>query len=629
MQALVDILVKVPPATYMLIGALVIAASPNKLYKPISLLAPLMTLACIWLFPEHRLGFDWLEYKLIVAQFNLPTKAFATIFATMAFAGALFAYNQDRKVELAGAMLYAGSAVGVTFAGDLITLFLFWEVMAIGSTLVIWSAFDEPWGDAARKAGQRYVNVHLVGGAIMMAGIALHVVDTGSIAIPHMQIGASMTEPVSMIGADGQPWTLPQLDSPAAWLILIGILINAGAPPFGSWLPDAYPEASASGTVFLSAFTTKTSVYVLIILFAGCNLLVWVGALMAVYGIVYAILENDMRRILAYSIVNQVGFMVCAVGVGSALAINGATAHAFAHIIYKALLLMSAGSVLYVTGKRKCTDLGGLYKAMPVTMWCGIIGALAISAVPLTSGFTTKSMITDAAAHVNDWAPIVYGSDGEGAWATLGGLNPSIAWFVLVAASAGVFLHAGIKFPWFVFFQKPAPEKDERGFEDPPWNMQAAMILFALACVVIGLPPGPKPLYDILPFNPGNAGVEHYHAYNYAHVINQLQLLLFAGLAFFLLLNMLKRTLTITLDADWFYRRGALLLWRWILYPILLAMEPFHTGLISGVPKAAAENFGAGTAAAGEERTYRPWGVGRTVLLLTVILFVLLILNLF
>ncbi len=620
-----EFLTHMPPALFMIVGALLIAASPSSLYKAIAVIAPLLTLTAIWLFPEdQRLAFEWLDYKLIVAQFNLPTKAFATIFSFMASAGALYAYNEDRQVELAGAMLYAGSAVGVTFAGDLITLFMFWELMAIGSTVVIWAA----GGEAARKAARRYVNVHLLGGAILMSGIALHAVDTGSILLPRMEMGASLNAPVALIAPNGGAWALPALDGPAAWLILLGVLINAGAPPFGSWLPDAYPEASPSGTVFLSAFTTKTAVYVLIVLFAGCNLLVWVGAAMAVYGIVYAILENDMRRILAYSIVNQVGFMVCAVGIGTGLAVNGATAHAFAHIIYKALLLMSAGSVLCMTGKRKCTDLGGLYKAMPVTMWCGIIGALAISAMPLTSGFTTKSMITDSAAQVEMWAPVTQLANGDTAWATWFHINPSVAWFVLVAASAGVFLHAGIKFPWFVFFQKPAPENDDRKL-DPPKNMQAAMILFAIACLVIGLPPGPGPLYDILPFNPGNAGVEHYHAYSYAHVVNQLQLLLFAGLAFFLLLEMLKRTLTITLDSDWIYRRMVPSLWRWILYPLLLAVEPIHRGVTQGLPKIAARTFGAGSATAGEDQSYQPWGVGRTVLLLTAVLLTFLVINLF
>jgi multicomponent Na+:H+ antiporter subunit D len=616
--------VSLPPGLILIAGALLIAVWPGKPHKAWSLIAPILTLAAIWLFPDGgRIVQPWLGYDLVLAQFNLPTKAFASIFALMALAGALFALNQDRRVELAGAMFYAGSAIGVTFAGDLLTLFMFWELMAIGSTVVVWAGNSE----AARKAGRRYVNVHLLGGAILMAGIALHVHATGSILLPQMRLGGALEDSVVMTlgqGPDAVPWLVPTLQSPGSILMLLGVLVNAATPPLGSWLADAYPEASPSGTVFLSAFTTKTAVYVLIVLFAGCTPLVWVGAMMAVYGIVYAILENDMRRILAYSIVNQVGFMVCAVGLGTGLAVNGATAHAFAHIIYKALLLMSAGSVLYMTGKRKCTDLGGLYKAMPITMWSGIIGALAISAVPLTSGFTTKSMITDAAAKIDRWAPIL-DVGGSPVWDTFA--HPSIVWFVLVAASAGVFLHAGIKFPWFVFFQKPAPANDDRKL-DPPANMKLAMVLFAALCIALGVAPGP--LYDILPFQrtdeAGNV-VELYHAFTYAHVINQLQLLLFAGLAFFALLGLLKRTLTITLDADWVYRRMFPGLWQWIFKPILEALEPIHRGVTIGLPRLAAREFGSGVDA--EDAAYQPWGVSTTVLMVTILLMAFLIINIF
>ena len=608
--------VSLPPGLILIVGALLVASWPGKVHKAWSLIAPLAALVAIWMFPERGyIGADWLGYELRVAQLNPATRPFATIFAAMAFAGGLFAFNQDRRVELSGALLYAGAAIGVTFAGDLLTLFICWELMAIGSVLVVWSGF----GAAAARAGRRYINVHLVGGVVFMAGIALHVHSTGSILLPQTVLGGALEDPVRMIASDGRPWAVPSLESPGSVLMLIGILVNAAAPPLGAWLPDAYPEASESGTVFLSAFTTKTAVYVLIVLYAGCTVLVWVGCLMALYGIVYAILENDMRRILAYSIVNQVGFMVCAVGIGTGLSLNGATAHAFAHIIYKALLLMSAGSVLLMTGKRKCTDLGGLYRAMPVTMWCGIIGALAISAVPLTSGFTTKSMISDAAAKIDHWAPTVL-VDGQLAWDTL--LHPSVAWFVLVAASAGVFLHAGIKFPWFVFFQKPAPQPETRKL-DPPGNMRAAMLLFALACIVLGV--YPEPLYAILPFQRSD-GEGLYHAYTYAHVVNQLQLLLFAGLAFFVLLDRLKRTLTITLDADWLYRRAIPGLWRWFLLPILKAAEPFHRGVTNELPRVAARELGSGPAP--REHAFQPWGVGTTVLLLTVILFALLLLNL-
>jgi multicomponent Na+:H+ antiporter subunit D len=242
---------------------------------------------------------------------------------------------------------------------------------------------------------------------------------------------------------------------------------------------------------------------------------------MVMYGIIYALLENNVRRILAYSIVNQVGFMVCAIGIGTEMALNGAAAHAFAHIIYKALLLMSAGTVVYRTGKHLCTEVGGLFRTMPLTAVCGIVGALAISGFPLTSGFTTKTMISEAAA--NEHLGLVY--------------------MLLAAASAGVFLHAGIKFPWFVFFQKDSGLRPP----DPPWNMRLAMVLFSAICIGLGIMPGP--LYAMLPYP------VDYAPYTASHVLSQLQLLLFSGLAFFLMLDWLKRTLTITLDVDWLYRR--------------------------------------------------------------------------
>jgi len=458
------------------------------------LLAPLAALWLVWHVPDGAaLHAGFLGYELTLIRGDKLSRLFATVFALMAFGGGLYALGQARTAELVAAYCYAGSAIGAAFAGDLITLFVHWEMMAIGSTVVVWCG-----GRSGQAAGLRYAAMHLLGGVLLMAGIAGEVVSGDSIAFDKMA-----------------------LDSAPRWLILAGFLVNAGAPPLSAWLPDAYPESSWSGMVFLSAFTTKAAVYVLLRGFPGAEPLIYVGVFMMFYGIVYAILENDMRRILAYSIVNQVGFMVTGVGIGTEMALNGAAAHAFTHIVYKALLVMSAGSVLYMTGKRKCTDLGGLFRTMPVTAACGIVGALSISAFPLTSGFVSKSMISEGAA----------------------GQHLAAVWFLLAAASAGVFLHAGIKFPWFVFFQRDSGLRPA----DPPWNMRAAMLLFSAVC--IGLGAMPEPLYALLPFP------VDYVPYTASHVLFQLQLLLFSGLAFFLMLGWLKRTLTITLDFDWFYRR--------------------------------------------------------------------------
>jgi multicomponent Na+:H+ antiporter subunit D len=483
-----------PPAMVLIIGGLILPLLPVRLRGIAILVLPLVTLFFVWQVPDGAaLRTPFLGYELVLVKGDALSRLFATVFAIMAFAGGLFALNQNRVVELAAAFCYAGSAIGLVFAGDLISLFIFWELMAIASTLVVWSA-----GPSARGAGLRYAAIHLLGGVLLMAGIAGEIASTGSLAMGKLGI-----------------------DSIPRCLILAGFLINAGAWPISAWLPDAYPESSWSGMVFLSAFTTKAAVYVLLRCFPGTELLIYVGLFMMFYGIVYAILENDMRRILAYSIVNQVGFMVTGIGIGTELALNGAAAHAFTHIIYKALLLMSAGSVLYMTGKRKCTELGGLFRTMPLTTICGIIGALSISSFPLTSGFVSKSMISDAA----------------------GMQRLEVVWYLLAAASAGVFLHAGIKFPWFVFFQTDSGLRPA----DPPWNMRAAMVLFAALCIGIGVVPAP--LYAILPYPVA------YVPYTASHVVFYLQLLLFSGLAFFLMLGWLKRTLTITLDLDWLYRR--------------------------------------------------------------------------
>lgn len=483
-----------PPAFVLILAGLALPFLQGQARTALLLFAPLLALTFVWSVPDGAaLTVDFMGYGLVLLQGDPLSRLFGTVFSLMVFGGGLFAFRQSSPVELPAAYVYAGSALGVVFAGDLITVFIFWELMAVGSTLVVWAA-----GGAARQAGLRYAAIHLLGGVLLMAGIAGEIASTGSITFNAMQA-----------------------DTIARWLILAGFLINAGAPPLSAWLPDAYPEASWSGTVFLSAFTTKTAVYVLLRGFPGEEVLIWIGLYMVFYGIIYAILENDMRRILAYSIVNQVGFMVTGIGIGTTMALNGAAAHAFTHIIYKALLLMSAGSVLLMTGKRKCTDLGGLFRTMPVTTICGIIGALSISSFPLTSGFISKSMISQGAADQ----------------------HMLVVWFLLAAASAGVFLHAGIKFPWFVFFQKDSGLRPS----EPSWNMRAAMILFSALCIGLGV--FPQPLYDMLPFN------VDYVPYTASHVVFQLQLLLFSGLAFFLLLGQLKRTLTITLDFDWFYRR--------------------------------------------------------------------------
>lgn len=560
------------PALWMVLGAVLIPLTRSHLRTAVIFSMPLLTLWSIWQIADGVAGtVNFLEYPIEPVEGSPVRRLFATVFALMAFLGSLYAYKTAKWYELAAAFAYAAGAIGVCFAGDLITLFLYWELMAIFSTVIVWCGGTP----GARAAGIRYAIMHLLGGVILKVGIEGVIVSTGSIQI--------------------QPMLAHDFST---WMIMIGILINAAAPPVSAWLSDAYPESSATGAVFLSAFTTKTAVLALILLFPGEPILIGVGIYMIIYGIVYALLENDARRILAYSIVNQVGFMVCAVGIGTEMALNGAAAHAFAHIIYKALLFMSAGVVLYRTGKSLCTDLGGLFRTMPFTTIMGIIGALSISGFPLTSGFTTKTMISQAAV------------DG----------NLFMVYMLLTAASAGVFLHAGIKFPWFVFFQKDSGLRPK----DAPWNMGLAMGGCAFICILLGV--APNLLYELLPYP------VDYQPYTTYKVLFYLQLLLFSGLAFFVLLPLMKRTQTISLDTDW--------LWRKLGKRLLLVAEA-TVGMVKqrvdhlGVASVRVGNYlalrylGNPHAEDSEEKSVfsRSWTIGTTALWISVLLSVYVLAN--
>ena len=488
----------VHPGLLLIFGAWALPLLKGRLKRAAMLLLPGAALAiCLALTPGTYGVVSFLGQEVIFGRVDRLSVVFSYVFSLMAFLGMVYALHVEDDSQHVAALTYAGGALGVTFAGDFLSLYVFWELMAISSALLVWQRREA----SAVAAGFRYLLVHVFGGLILLAGILIHWSQTGSLAFGDM--GASY---------GGLAWTL----------ILVSFLLNAAVPPLGAWLPDAYPEATGTGAVFMTAFTTKSAVYVLIRGYAGTELLVWLGAAMAVYGVVYAVLENDARRLLAYHIVSQVGYMVCGVGIGTALAINGATAHAFAHILYKALLFMGAGAVLQMTGSRKLSEMGGLYKTMPVTLGLYMVGAFAISAVPLFSGFVSKSMVISAAGEAH--------------------LGP--VFLMLTLASAGTFLHTGLKLPYYMFFGE---DSGLRG-QEPPRNMLVAMGLAAVACVVIGVFPGL--LYQLLP------NAIEYVPYTLQHVTSTLGMLSFTALGFFLLLRHLDPELTVSLDTDWFYRRG-------------------------------------------------------------------------
>jgi multicomponent Na+:H+ antiporter subunit D len=491
-----------PPAAIFFLGAILVAVSRGKIRSGLMLLVPVLgALNLRALDPDAILTLNVLGYDLIPFQVTGLSMLFGYLFHLAAFLGNLFSIHlKDREhagLQHTSALLYAGSALGAVYAGDLISLFVFWEILALSSAFLIFARGTE----SSFRAGFRYLVIHVLSGVLLLSGALMRAHETGSIAFDH-------------IGLDG---------SMASWVILLAFGIKAGFPFLHNWLTDAYPEGTPTGTVFLSAFTTKVAVFALVRSYAGTEVLIYVGVLMTFFPIFFAVIENDLRRVLSYSMINQIGFMVTGVGIGTALALNGTVAHAFADVIFKGLLFMTMGAVLQMTGRINGSDLGGLYKTMPITAGFCIVGAMAISAFPLFSAFITKSMVMAAALE-------------EGyIW----------VWPFLVFASAGVLEHAGIKIPYFAFFGHDSGIRAQ----EPPKNMLFAMGIAAILCIVIGSFPGL--LYSILPFE------AEYHPYDLTHVVTQLQLLFFGVLA---VVFMMKKgsyppeIRAINLDVDWVYR---------------------------------------------------------------------------
>ena len=556
-----------PPFLIFFAGALLVALAPGRLRPFMTLLVPIFGGWNLWYIAD---GGGGLQVALFDTQLELVRSdklslLFGILFHLATFLACLYAFHLKDRMQQVAALIYAGGALGAVFAGDLITLFVAWEIMAVSSVYLIWARRTP----RASAAGLRYLTMQISSGLLLLAGALLHISETGSPAFGPMG-----------------------LSSLAGILIFTAFGIKCAFPLVHSWLTDAYPEATPTGMVFLSAFTTKVAVYGLARGYAGTEVLIYIGTAMAMFPIFFAVIENDLRRVLAFSLINQVGFMVVGIGIGSHLAMNGAISHAFNDVLFKGLLLMSMGAVLHQTGKINGSELGGLYKTMPITTGLCIVGAASISAFPLFSGFVSKSMVMVAAAE-------------EGYW---------VVWLLLLFASAGVFHHAGIKIPYFAFFAHDSGIRTR----EPPLNMLLAMGLSALLCIGIGV--FPSVLYGLLPW------AVDYAPYTADHVLTQLQLLFLSALAF-AWLNLAKlyppELPSVNLDADWLYRRLGLGAARhaerlWVTAERGGARLAAHGGGL--MQRAAARHYGPASALA------RTWSTGFAALWIVVLLGICLIL---
>jgi len=495
-----------PPGAILILGGLLVPLLPSRLKPWAGVVFPVLGFI-------HLLALDrGFVQTLVVFGYGLtPVRVdglslvFGYVFFIAAILGGIYGLGVRDNVQLVAALTYVGSAIGGIFAGDLITLFIYWELTAVTSVFLVWAGRTK----RSAKAGMRYLIIQVGSGVILLAGVIFHFVDTGSFDFD------------KLIGADG----LLGSASIGVLLIFIAFGIKCAFPLLHNWLQDAYPESTATGTVYLSIFTTKMAVYALARGFPGTGVLIIIGAIMTAFPIFFAVIENDLRRVLTFSLNNQLGFMVVGIGIGTELALNGAAAYAFANIIFEGLLFMAMGAVLLRTGTCLGSELGGLYRSMPWTAGLCIIGAASISAFPFLSGFVTKPLILDETAAGNH----------------------VVVYLMLLFASAGVFHHSGIKIPYFAFFAHDSGKR----VKEAPWFMMTAMVVMAFGCILMGV--YPEILYRVLPYP------MEYHPYTTTHVFTQYQLLLFSALAFVFLQKTglyppeLRST---NLDFDWVYRRA-------------------------------------------------------------------------
>ena len=485
------------PGLWMIIASILLPIIPHYFRQPTMILSVVLSSLSLLNGFGTFLTWDILGFNLTLYHSDNLTLPFAIIFHIASLLVIIYGWHNKNLIENMATLAYAGSAIGALHAGDFFSLFIWWEATALTSVFIV-LAGNTP---SARSSAMRYLIIQVCSGVLLLIGASLMTLQTGNYLLTKLDLSNTF-----------------------GVFIFLAFGIKAAFPLLNGWLQDSYPESSPTGTVALSAFTTKLAIYALARTFPGVDTLIWIGAIMTVFPVFFAVIENDLRRVLSFSLNNQLGFMVVGIGIGTELSLNGTVAHAFVHIIYKALLFMSMGAVLHRVGTTKASELGGLYKYMPFTTIFCIIGAMSISAFPLFSGFVAKSLIMSA----------------------LGGQGLILIYFVLFFASAGVLEHSGIKIPYFAFFAHERKTK----VQEAPFNMLLAMGIAAFFCIAIGV--FPKFLYSILPYS-----VE-YQPYTLDHIISQLQLLVFAILAFLFLVKFklypseIKSTV---LNTDWFYRR--------------------------------------------------------------------------
>ena len=558
---LLDFAVMINPGFYLIVAALLVAVAKDAFTRAVALIGGPILALLVMLYPPVS-GADvsremFLGFELSLYRPDSLSLIFGLGFVLASALGGIYSLRRRDRIQDAAGLVYGGAALGAVFAGDLISLVMFTELATLASALLVFAARTGP----AYRAGLRFLTIQIIAGLLLTAGAAMYGVERGTFLIA--QLGGLWNGVVLGIIDPG---------SMGGMLILAGVGIKAAFPLVHNWLTDAYPNTTETGAVVLSPYTTTMAVYLLARFFAGYEPLIWIGAAMTVYPVFFAVMENDLRKVLAYSTNSQIGFMVCAVGIGSTLSINGAAAHAVAHVVFKGLLFMTMGAVQLRLGTTKASELGGLHRTMPWTALACIAGSASMAAMPFLAGYTSKTMITTAA------------ESEPGFFA---------GWLMLAFASAGGLMMSGIKVPFMAFFSRDSGKRPE----EAPFNMLLAMGLSSGLCLIIGLYPGW--FYALLPFRDQAQEFLVQDLFSFSHVLQQMQLLTFALLAFMVLwwfrVYPVERP-GVIIDVEWIWRKGGPALGRWLGRPIRTGgriVSGITSSAIAGLQSAGRQVFAA------------------------------------
>jgi len=494
-------LTMVPPAVVLLAVAVLVAFLGRRAGHALAIIASGGAVVWAWAVPSGaHLQTVFLGFDAVLLNVDEFSRLMGLIFGIIGVVAVLYSYaSEAESVQTAFAYSYVATSYGAVFAGDWLTLLFFWELMAVTSTLLVWH-----YRGKAVRAGFRYALLHGLGGTLLMAAILQNYVTKGTFLF------------ASVPGGPETAGIAPGL--PAA-LAAVGIGVNVGFIGLHAWLPDTYPRPHIAASVFLCVFTTKTGVYGMYRAFPdGHVAIAYMGGGMAVFGATFALFQNDMRRLLSYHIQSQVGYMIAGVGIGSALSQAGAFAHVFNHILYKGLLFMTAGVIVFRTGEENLKKLGGLARQMPITAVSFTVAALSIAGFPGFNGFVSKGIVIDGAHYTFAKGPLpIY------EWTTL-------EWLLLLGG-VGTFM-SFIKFGYYAFFHGDY----DGSVADANRGQSVAMVAVAVLCVVYGL--YDSALFAILPYDvTSEVAVEHvYKTYTVPHVVEG-ALLGVIGLVGFLLVK--------------------------------------------------------------------------------------------